>query len=62
MAAGSNGLAGVALAPACMTVWLFAQISLTERLFVVSVSVSDVNLTVIGGLHDGENVAVAMSV
>jgi len=45
-----------------VTAWLSAQINVTERLFVVSVSVSDVNLTVIGGLHDGENVAVAMSV
>jgi hypothetical protein len=37
-------------------------ISVTERLFVVSVRVADVNWTVIGGLHDGLNVAVAVSV
>jgi hypothetical protein len=34
------------------------QINLTERLFVVSVSVADVNWTVIGGLQLGEKVAV----
>ena len=37
-------------------------ISVTERLFVVSVSVAAVNWTVSGGLHDGLNVAVAVSV
>ncbi len=34
------------------------QINLTERLFVVSVSVAEVNWTVIGGLQLGEKVAV----
>ncbi len=38
------------------------QINVTEMLLVVSVRVSDVNWTVIGGLHSGENVAVAVSV
>jgi hypothetical protein len=38
------------------------QINVTERLLVVSVRVSDVNWTVIGGLQSGENVAVAVSV
>jgi hypothetical protein len=33
----------------------FLQIKVTDRLFVVSVSVADVNSTVMGGLHDGEN-------
>jgi hypothetical protein len=37
-------------------------IKVTERLFVWSVSVAAVNWTVIGGLHDGLNVAVAVSV
>jgi len=37
-------------------------ISVTERLFVVSVSVADVNWTVIGGLHDGLNVTLAVIV
>jgi hypothetical protein len=34
-------------------------INVTERLFVVSVSTSEVNWTVIGGLQSGLNVAVA---
>jgi len=34
-------------------------IKVTERLFVVSVRVAEVNWTVIGGLHDGLNTAVA---
>jgi hypothetical protein len=38
------------------------QINVTEMLLVVSVRTSDVNETVIGGLHSGENVAVAVSV
>jgi hypothetical protein len=36
------------------------QINFTERLLVSSVSVSEVKLTVIGGLQLGENVAVAV--
>jgi hypothetical protein len=37
-------------------------INVTERLFVSSVSVADVNWTVIGGLHDGLNVTVPVIV